>query len=214
MMYRPLRVFVDYDGTITDLDTFDVLVRASAGPAEWARLEASLRGGNMTLRDVLSAQAKFVRSSIDEADALLAGSTHFDPAFAHFVDRCEREGVPITILSSGVQPLIERALARNGLAHVRVLANAVTPSREGWTMRYRDASDNGHDKAAAVVAARSRGVTVAFAGDGHSDFAAALAADVRFAKRGLALERYLREKDVEFTPFSSFAEIESALLAR
>ncbi|MGZ3496983.1 MAG: HAD-IB family phosphatase [Vulcanimicrobiaceae bacterium] len=209
-----LAVFVDYDGTITDLDTFDVLVQSAAGPQEWARLESALHGGHMTLRNVLSAQAQFVRVSLDEADAMLARTTHFDPTFVHFVKRCEREDVPLTILSSGVQPLIERALERHGLQHVSVLANTVTPSRDGWTMHFRDGSDNGHNKAAAVRAATSAGAATIFAGDGHSDFEAALEADRRFAKRGRALERYLKKNGVEFTPFSSFAEVERALFER
>ncbi len=204
-------VFVDFDGTITDLDTFDVLVRTYAGAHLWDELEARLEAGSMSLRDVLSAQAAHIRVSLDEADTLLAARTRFDPAFAAFVRACEAHAIPVTVLSSGIQPLIERAFARNDLAHVRVLANEIVPAADGWRFLFRDDSDNGHDKAAAVARARDAGAKTIFVGDGPSDYDAALIADRRFAKTGRGLERFLRERGVPFTAFASFTTVTDAL---
>ncbi len=206
-----IEVFVDYDGTITDLDTFDVLVRAFTGAHRWEELEERLHAGHMTLREVLAAQAAGVHASLDEADALLRDGTRFDPTFAHFVRRCEREGAPLTVLSSGVQPLIERAFARNGLTGVRIVANGIDPSPNGWCFQFLDDSDNGHDKAADVRAARERGSGTVYIGDGPSDYEAALAADRRFAKADRALERFLESRDIAFTSFERFDQIEHAL---
>jgi 2,3-diketo-5-methylthio-1-phosphopentane phosphatase len=206
-----MEVFVDFDGTITDLDTFDVLVRECTGAHRWEELESKLHAGSMTLREVLAAQAAGVRASLDEADALLSRQTRFDPGFASFVRRCEAKDVPLTVLSSGVAPLIERAFARQGLAHVRILANGIDASPEGWRFLFRDDSDNGHDKAAAVRAARERGAFTVFVGDGPSDYEAALVAERRFAKSGRALETYLRGRAIPHTAFTSFHEIETAL---
>lgn len=188
-------------------------MRAYAGAHVWDEFERKLAAGAMTLRDVLAAQASHVRVPLDEADAMLASRTHFDPTFASFVECCRIHGYDLTVLSSGVQPLIERAFARNGLSHVPVLANGIDASSEGWRFRFRDDSDNGHDKAAAVRAARERGARTVYIGDGPSDFEAAVTADRRFAKRGRGLERYLTEQAVEFFSFRHFMEIE-ALICR
>lgn len=163
----------------------------------------------MTLRDVLSEQAAQVRVPLDEADALLAASTRFDPSFASFVRFCEERRYDLTVMSSGVQPLIDRAFMRNGLAHVRVLANGIDASRDGWRFIFRDDSHNGHDKAAAVRAARDAGGYVIYIGDGPSDFDAATAADERYAKRGRGLERYLDEQAIPFVAFEQFKEIQA-----
>lgn len=187
-----------------------MLVQHYAGPDEWERYEQHLQAGSMSLRDTLASQARFVRGSLDEADELLAASTRVDPSFAHFSQRCLAEGVKLTIVSSGIAPLIARALERNGLAYVPILANDVSTDSGGWVLRFRDDSLNGHDKAAAVREASAHG-KVAYAGDGYSDYEAALAAQVRFAKKGRSLERYLRDCGVAFTSFSTFAEIERAL---
>ncbi|MDQ2662629.1 MAG: HAD-IB family phosphatase [Candidatus Eremiobacteraeota bacterium] len=186
-------------------------MRSSAEPSEWERLDRHLYEGTMTLRDVLAAEAACIRYDLDEADAILVKNTRFDPTFAAFARRCRSEGVPMTVLSSGVEPLIRRAFEREGLADVPVRANRVDASPRGWRFLFRDASANGHDKAAAVRSARREGLLTAFVGDGHSDFEAALEADRRFAKRGRDLEAYLQKNGVEFTPFDRFNEVEAAL---
>ena len=78
-------------------------------------------------------------------------------------------------------------------------------------MTFFDDSPLGHDKAAHVERARAAGSRTVYVGDGISDFEGALAADVRFTKAGRALERYCKENGVEHTPFSSFAEVGTAL---
>lgn len=206
-----MRVFVDYDGTITDRDTFDLLVDVFAGRDAWTEFDRKLKAGAMTLRQALAAQAALLRCTLEEADEAVATMTRFDPSFAPFVERCERESTPVAILSCGLGPLIERALQRNGLAHVPLLANGAQPHHEGWRMEFVDSSHAGHDKAAAVKAAHESGEEVAYVGDGISDFEAALAADRRFARRGHSLEAHLSERGVPFVAFDSFADVERAL---
>lgn len=186
-------------------------MRTYAGAGFWEEFEEKLSAGAMTLREVLSAQAAHVRVPLDEADALLESSTRFDPSFASFVRFCEERGYELTVVSSGVQPLIDRAFERNGLARVRVLANGIDASRDGWRFEFRDASDNGHDKAAAVRAANAAGKYTVYIGDGPSDFEAAVAARERYAKAGRGLERYLSEQAIPFTAFTEFTEIEATI---
>jgi 2-hydroxy-3-keto-5-methylthiopentenyl-1-phosphate phosphatase len=207
-------VFVDYDGTITQRDTFDILVHACAGAHVWTDLERRLSAGSMTLREVLAAQAAFVRLSIDEAEAAIAAETGLDPSFFSFVGACRREGAELTILSGGIGTLIGRALERAGLTGVRYHANDADFSPDGWIMSFRDDSEHGHDKALAVRAAASRGLRTVFVGDGISDFEAAQAAGERFAKRGKALERFLRERGIPHAVFTGFAEVEAALFTK
>ncbi len=206
-------VFVDFDGTVTDRDSFDVLVRAHGDAAAWLRYERLLAEGKATLRETLEAQARLIRCSLDEAAAILAEQTQVDPAFVAFLERCERTGIAVRIVSSGIAPLIERLLARAGVTRAIVLANDVEARRDGWQIRFRDRSANGHDKAARVRAARATGKCVAYVGDGRSDFEAALAADLRYAKRGRPLERFLRNGGIAYHGFATFTEVCEHLLA-
>jgi len=78
-------------------------------------------------------------------------------------------------------------------------------------MSFVDPSDNGHDKAVHVRAAQAQGARTVYIGDGISDFAAALEAGERFAKKGRALEAYCRARGVACEPFESFSQIERRL---
>ena len=203
-------IFVDFDGTITDLDTFDVLVRRFAGDDAWHRTEIGLDDGTMSLRDVLALQASYVRGTFDEVAAILRDHIAVDASFAPFVADARARGIDVTIVSSGIARIVADRLARIGLADVPIVANDIDARPDGWTIRFRDAVGNGTDKAAIVRDARVAGRRTIFIGDGRSDYAAALEADVRFAKRGLALERYLREHGVAFASFDAFADIDLA----
>ena len=152
-------------------------------------------------------EASFVTATFDEADAVLQRKVRFDPTFAAFVAACEARDASLTIISSGIEPLIRRVLAREGLERLALVANPVTILPDGWRIDFRDESDNGNDKAGLVRAARAAGANTIYIGDGRSDYDAALAADRRFAKRGRNLESFLRREGVPFEAFSSFAEI-------
>jgi 2-hydroxy-3-keto-5-methylthiopentenyl-1-phosphate phosphatase len=205
-------VFVDFDGTITDVDTFDALVRDAAGDATWNAIDGELLAGKITLRSALEQQAASVRYTKSQALAFLEANANVDPAFALFVAAARSHGVAVRVVSSGIATVIHHALERAGV-DVPVLANDVDFSPSGWTMSFVDASANGHDKAAHVRAARAAGEVTVYIGDGISDFEAALVADRRFAKKNRTLEAYCRERGVACTGFTSFAEIERALFA-
>jgi HAD superfamily phosphoserine phosphatase-like hydrolase len=207
-----LSIFVDYDGTITDVDTFDVLVRSAGGDDAWAELERELAAGRISLREALRSEAALVRLSRPEALAFLESHAHVDPTFAGFVAAAHSRGAWVGVVSAGIGQVIAAALERAGV-DVPVFANDVDFDPAGWRMTFIDDSVLGHDKAARVRAARDAGARTVYVGDGLSDFAGALEAEVRFAKKDRALERYCRERGVACTSFSSFDEITKTLFS-
>ena len=209
-MTAPFAVFVDFDGTITDVDTFDALVRAVAGDDAWNAIDGPLVAGRITLREALQRQAALVSLSRVEALALLESHARVDPAFGPFVAAVRAHGGSIRVVSAGIATVIHDALERAGV-EVDVLANDVDFAPDGWTMSFVDASEAGHDKATHVREARAAGLTTIYVGDGISDFSAAVAADRRFAKAGRALEAYCAERAIPCTSFASFREVEAAL---
>lgn len=208
---RAWAVFVDFDGTITDRDTFDVLVQHFAGPEAWAQTEVGLDDGTMSLRDVLQKQASFVHESYDHVAALLRREVRVDPTFAPFVAAARARSIAVTIVSSGLAPIIAGRLAEIGCGDLPIVANDVDPRPAGWVIHFRDDVSNGTDKAAIVRAARAAGMRTIFIGDGRSDYGAAIEAERRFARAGLPLERYLRERGLACESFASFADVRAAL---
>lgn len=208
----PREVFVDFDGTITDIDTFDALVRRFAGDEAWNAIDADLETGRVTLRTALERQANLIRVTRDEAFAYLERAVTVDPTFAPFVERARANGDLVTVLSSGLRTVIAVTLARAGVRDLTIIANDADFSPAGWMMHFIDPdARNGTDKAARVEAAKARGAATVFAGDGISDFSAALAADRVFVKRNRALERFGSERGKAWTSFASFDDVERAL---
>lgn len=208
---RPVEIFIDFDGTITDVDTFDVLVRRAGGAELWAEIERRFGAREITLREALEREAAFVRIDKAEGIRIWDEATNIDPHFAEFV-RVQRErGAILTVVSAGVETLIRHALEHAGLGDLPVVANDVDFDPNGWKFRFRDDSPDGLYKEKYVQAARARGAHTVYIGDGISDFRAVHDADRRFAKRGRSLERYLREVGLEFTAFSTFEQINSRL---
>ena len=132
-----LAVFVDFDGTITDVDTFDALVRAVAGDAAWEAIDGPLIAGRITLREALARQAAMVHLSRAETLEFMAAHAHVDPAFGPFVDAVRAHGGTICVVSSGIAPVIHDALARAGV-EVEVIANDVDFAPGGWTIDLYD----------------------------------------------------------------------------
>ena len=203
-------VFVDFDGTITDVDTVDALVRAAVSDAFWEELDVDLDAGRITLREAFERQAAAMHWTRAETLAWVERNARVDPTFGPFVAAVRASGASICVVSSGIASVIRDALARAGVA-VDVFANDVDFSPAGWTIAFIDDSANAHDKAAHVRAARAAGARTVYIGDGISDFEAALAADERFAKAGRSLERYCRERGAACTSFTSFDQIEARL---
>jgi 2-hydroxy-3-keto-5-methylthiopentenyl-1-phosphate phosphatase len=152
-----------------------------------------------------------VTATLDEADELLRLGVVFDPAFAAFVEACEANDSALLVISSGAGALIERALLRNGVGRVPFVAGTVEPLPTGWRLHFPGDAANGIDKAAHVLRARDEGFTTVYVGDGISDYEAATVADLRFAKRGKNLERFLASEALDFTAFASFTEVREAL---
>ncbi len=204
---------MDFDGTITDRDTFDVLVKLFAGEEAWEETERGLDAGTRSLRDVLASQAALVRGEFRDVAALLRREIRVDPAFPAFARACRERDVPLQIVSSGVGSIVRDRLQEFGLDDLPIVANEVDPRPEGWVLHFRDSVSNGTDKAAIVRAARSDGRRTVFIGDGRSDYDAASEADVRFAKRGLPLEAYLAARALPFEAYATFADVNERCVA-
>ncbi len=204
---------MDFDGTITDRDTFDVLVKLFAGEEAWEETERGLDAGTRSLRDVLASQAALVRGEFRDVAALLRREIRVDPAFPAFARACRERDVPLQIVSSGVGSIVRDRLQAFGLDDLPIVANEVDPRPEGWVLHFRDSVSNGTDKAAIVRAARSDGRRTVFIGDGRSDYDAASEADVRFAKRGLPLEAYLAARALPFEAYATFADVNERCVA-
>jgi 2-hydroxy-3-keto-5-methylthiopentenyl-1-phosphate phosphatase len=202
---RAVTVVVDFDGTVTETETLDLLVREFGDSQALTAANARL-GVDLHLRDVIRAGYGGLRVDRAAACEWLLRNARVREGFGALVALARGCGWRLVIVSSGIRELIEPLLEREGLAHVELLANGL---REGWDVEFVKVGDCpvcGEPCKRPLVErlVAPRGVLV-YIGDGYSDGCAALVADVVFARRRLV--NYLETRGVPFEPFESFVTI-------
>jgi len=210
--------FSDFDGTMTDVDFFE-LVLASMRPALDEDPVAAFRRGELTLFEALRRVFAAIPLTEAEVQALLP-ELRPDPELTADVAGLAAAGWELHVVSAGSAWYIERLFAQLGIdAPVAVHAN---PGRfvagRGLVMEHhadpRIARDDiGIDKAEVVRLFGADADVVAFAGNSPPDLAAArlVPAELRFARGSLAPE--LEALGLRYRPFARWHEVVGALLA-
>lgn len=200
---RP-QLFVDFDGTITSRDSIVFLTERFGAGAEF-RLDVldGITSGRMTVFEAIRREMQTVRASWEEAVAALQAEIRMDPHFPGFVDWCRRKELEVTVVSSGLRPVVDLFL--NGL-EVERYAHPVEITPDGWLYRH----DPSLNKERLLGAAQSDGPIV-YIGDGTSDVAAIPFTRRLYAKSYLA--EYCRDRDLPFVPYETFADVRIDLQA-
>ncbi|MFL5933064.1 MAG: haloacid dehalogenase-like hydrolase [Gaiellaceae bacterium] len=199
-----MRLVLDWDGTVTERDTLDLVLQEFGDAEIYERVEHELEAGRMTLNEVIAAEFATVTVPLEEAVAFVVEHTRVRPGFAELA-RARR---PL-VVSSGFHELIEPVLDREGvLGEVELRANRVEASLEGWCVHFRVADVCDECGEACKRGDLPEGEVV-YAGDSHSDYCASLAAGRVFATNGLA--RFLSERGVEHEPLTDFYALASEL---
>lgn len=210
-----MRIICDFDGTITRRDTTDLVLEALADPA-WRAIEDDWVAGRITAAACMRAQVALIGGSAGDLDALL-DTVELDPGFLDFVAWCGGHGLPIEIVSDGVDHFIRRILGRHGLSHLPVISNRLAGAPGAWALeqpwsREGCAAGSGVCKCAALATDPRSSPTIVYVGDGRSDFCVSGRADILFAKAALA--DYAAARAQPFTPFETFADVTLALALR
>ncbi|KAG0734523.1 hypothetical protein G6F57_010305 [Rhizopus arrhizus] len=137
-----------------------------------------------------------------------------DPGFPSFNDYCLENNFPVTVLSSGLYPLLEKIMFNflgEKSKNIKIICNNAVIKDRTWKIVWRDDSVYGNDKSKTLIEAREaapKDTIFIFCGDGVSDISAARHADVLFARKGRDLEIYCERENIPFIPFDTFEEIE------
>ena len=198
----PLPLVLDWDGTVTEIDTLHMVIDRFGDHEVFGALENEL-GRRLTLDEVIAREIATVSAPLAEVVSYLLEHVRVRRGFEELV--AERDPL---IVSAGFHELIDPILEREGV-RARVVANNVTADPSGWraTFRERPVCD--------VCGERCKRGAVAglgpfvYVGDGISDRCVSLAAERRFARRSLAV--WLEEQRVAHEPFGDLRDVASAL---
>jgi 2,3-diketo-5-methylthio-1-phosphopentane phosphatase len=201
-------VLCDFDGTTTDVDTAEFVLRTFAR-GDWRTTEVLFEKGEITLEQCLRKQFSLVRASREQILNALDGVATLRPGFEEFARYCKNRGIPLVIVSAGLDFVIKHFLEVKNLKN---LATVYVPksriSADGIEFKfprryYGKSVDFKHDL---VRHYKSQCLRVIFIGDGNADFAAAKEASLAFAIKGSRLEASCEKEKIPFIGISSFRE--------
>jgi len=212
----------DWDGTITSMDSNDFLTdNLGFGVEKRRELNLEVLAGRMTFRDAFREMLQSVAAKVPfhECVEVLKKNIKLDPGFKGFYTWCKANGVPVVIVSSGMEPTLRGVLSTllgdEEASQIDVICNSVVVEDDGkkWDIQYRHPdSGYGHDKSWAILPYREldHRPTLFFFGDGVSDMSAAKHADLLFVKikpeGDNDLAKYCRENNIKHVEFKSFDE--------
>ncbi len=209
-------VLTDFDGTVTTTDVAEAILREYA-EGDWWAVEERYRAGEIGSKETLRAQFEMVRAPEEELFRFVDRVAEVDPSFRAFAAYCEGEGIPLQIVSDGLDFYIERALKTMGV-DLPFTANGAEIRGDRMEIIFPNAPEDcpecgqcANCKLQTVKERQAGGYRVAYVGEGHSDFWAARGADHVFAKGPLL--RMCREEGLPHSPYERFRDIQDALEA-
>lgn len=206
------KILCDFDGTIVANDVTDHLLERFADAA-WRDLERDWEQGRIGARECMQGQIALLQATpavLDDAVAAMA----VDPGFPGFAVQARRLGLPLTIVSDGLDRVINGVLQRTKLRGIEAKSSRFEHLGDGhWRLDfpYADGACVSAGCTCKCEIARGDGLHTLLIGDGRSDFCVADTADFVFAKDKLLA--HCRERGIPHAAFRDFTEAQG-LLAR
>lgn len=201
-----LEVFCDFDGTITQGDATDALLDQFAGPG-WREWEALWQAGEISGRECLQRQVGLIRARREEIAEFVANFP-IDRGILALAEQCARMGAALTILSDGLDVVVEGVLHHHGL-RLPAFANHVvweSPDRLSVEFPYAEPGcENGACKCRLTRRTSECGGRAVYIGDGRSDFCVVQNLRQVYAKG--ALMGWCRCQSIPFHPFDALEQV-------
>jgi 2-hydroxy-3-keto-5-methylthiopentenyl-1-phosphate phosphatase len=208
-----IRIFVDFDGTVSDKDVghhiFQKFLRPELIEQGWHQaILDEWKAGLISSQECLSLECE--HSVISEKEM----NTELDRfaltrGFVETADYCKNQGIPLMILSDGLDYYIEYILGKYGLSDVEYRANHMYFHNGSLKVEFpyidKGCGRCGNCKRWHIDTLREDGDFVIYVGDGYSDRFAIQSADVAFARYDLA--EYCEEQGLTYIPFNNFYNI-------
>jgi 2,3-diketo-5-methylthio-1-phosphopentane phosphatase len=206
-----LVVVTDFDGTLMEQDVGDSIMDTLGinDTQEMQEVTRRFWGKEVGSKHwVLTGYGK-VRERQQELDDVLHTIRPREGASA-FLAYCRGHGVPVTVLSDGMEYYIRWLMERHGLAADEIIANPIRFEADGTYslgLQNRNPACDwcGCCKADVVRSIKASGARVVYIGDGISDTYGSVFADIVFARASLA--RYLEEQGKPFYRFETFHDV-------
>lgn len=211
---RNMIIVSDFDGTITKTDTLSKFLEDYADD-KWLDIENDWRDGKFGSQECLVKQFALVPNLTPKLVDDFLDTMEIDDGFYSFANYAKDKGIPVVILSDGLDYFINKILEKNNIDFINVITNhAYFDERGKFIIEFPNDSrhctnDAGTCKCKVVRNLKKRYEKVVYVGDGASDFCVSKEPDVVFAKAGLA--EYCRVNDIKYTEYKTYKDVQRVM---
>ena len=210
-----IKIFSDFDGTITLYDTWiEMGERFIHDKQKWAEVIKSFEEQKIGARECFLKECSLIVDfDLAEFDRII-DSQRLDPMFLQFVEFCNVRNLPLMILSEGMDYYINRILKNNGL-NLPFYANRIVFSADMKSIELEfpnadsDCTKCGTSKRNILMNNTADDEISVFIGDGFSDACAVNYADIVFAKKSLA--SYCWKNNITYHEYQTFGDVKKKL---
>lgn len=227
----PRDVFLcDFDGTITEQDVCDEIMREFS-TTDWLAIGQLYDEGQYTHKELTEAFVSSFKGSVDQLRLLLERKITIRRGFKEFLSTCEKHNIQPLIISSGWDLYIREILGNDfKLSFPRTVEDIFSLTRDSLTVICNHIGTiNDHDwnvqsqwpntgklsypdkRTIANLLRKNRARSIMLAGDGSSDFEVADCVDRVFATNKLS--SYCESHGVPYETFDDFLKIRDSIEA-
>lgn len=214
-MEHKIRIFCDFDGTITVQDTWMAIGNHFIEDKEkWADVIVKFERLEIGSRECFLSEISLIRNFDLEVFNNLIDKQKLDEGFHEFYSFCQKSGIHLTILSEGMDYYIERILSREELT-IPYYANKLILSDDnkniGLDFPYSDEDCImcGCCKRNLLLNKTPEDEISVYIGDGFSDACVSEYADIVFAKKSLA--SYCWKNNITYFEYTDFFDVKKKL---
>lgn len=213
MSEKVFKIFVDFDGTISQRDIGEEMFLKFGDAEEARRIIEKWINLEITSVDTWRQLCATVKN-FDEAvfDQFLS-EIDIDPTFKSFVDYCDNHNFEVFILSDGLDYYINRILEREGLAHIATYSNKLTFAGKELIPEFpytdEECKQCANCKRNHVINHSADDDFTVYIGDGYSDACPVQYCDFIFAKKSLL--KFCEVNRISFSPYKNFNDVRRKL---
>ena len=212
----PPAVLCDFDDT-TAVENVAELLLDHFSDGAWRELRKRSQEKAITFREYQELAFQASGATREAMSALVRDRATLRPYFRELWQYCAGRGIPLAVVTVGLDFYVDALLQREGLADVPRYAVETSFTSEGMAFRYdyqwngtgastaEECLPWGNCKCRVLAEYRSKGHALFYAGDGRSDRCPAAMADRVFARGQLA--GLLDESRRAYTPFEDFTAV-------
>ena len=216
-------VICDFDETTAVENVAHLILDQSPGANSWQDLRLRSQSNAISFREYQEESFRRAGMGLEQMQDLVRRRATLRTHFKELSQICRSHGIPLAIVTVGLDFYVDALLDREGLGHIPRYSASASFSADGIEFDYPNGWDGtgassekecrrwGTCKCSVVTGYRRMGHSVIYVGDGVSDYCPASIADFVFARSLLA--QVCKDKGLRHAEFEDFKDIADAVQA-